>query len=173
MSSASESSAARKHTYSKRTQARMLAMQALCLFDSLGDAFNAQLEHFLADRVVQHDLPLAEPPPPESQRLARELARGAWRDRPRLDAWITRATPEWALDRLSPVDRNILRLGAYELYESVDTPPEVVIDDAVELAKLFGNTDSPGFVNVRLDALRRELGVGRRGFGDSDQPRQV
>ncbi|MBK8913519.1 MAG: transcription antitermination factor NusB [Phycisphaerales bacterium] len=170
MSTASDSGAARRHVYSKRSQARMLAMQALCLFDSLGDAFHAQLEQFLSDRVVQHDLPLAEPPPPESQRLARELARGAWRDRPRLDAWIVRVTPEWALDRLSPVDRNILRLGAYELYESVDTPPEVVIDEAVELAKLFGNTDSPGFVNARLDGLRSELGVGRRGFGNADIP---
>lgn len=158
-----------KHSHGKRTQARMLALQALCIFDAVGDEFDKQLEEFIRDTVGHHDLPILTSPPPDALVFAKQLARATWKDRKRLDAWITRATPDWPIQRISPVDRNLLRLGAYELFEEADTPPEAIIDEMVEIAKIFGNADTPGFVNGKLDALRQELGVGRRGFSREDQ----
>lgn len=152
-----------RFAFSKRSQARMLALQALCAYDGVGDDFDLQLEEFVRDTVAHRDLPLAESPPPDALAFAKHLARATWKDRERLDGWIARAAPDWSVQRLTPVDRNLLRLGAYELFEEPDTPPEVVINEIVELAKLFSDADGPGFVNGKLDALRRELGIGRRG----------
>ena len=61
---------------------------------------------------------------------------------------------------MPPVDRNILRMGLHELLEQPDTPPEVIINEAVELARLLGNADSSSFINAVLDANRRNLGIG-------------
>ena len=97
-------------------------------------------------------------------------AAGARRRRRRaeaLDAEIAEAATHWRIERIAPVDRTILRLGAYELAEEKETPAAVVIDEAVELAKRFGEADSPAFVNGVLDAIRkrvrREAGARRGG----------
>ena len=58
---------------------------------------------------------------------------------------------------MTPVDRNVLRLGLYELLEHPETPPQVVINEAIELARRFGDADSPAFVNGVLDAIRRSV----------------
>ena len=70
-----------------------------------------------------------------------------------LDQVIEKAAPEWPIDRISPVDRNILRLAVYELLFEPDTPPKVAINEAVELAKRFGSDSSPRFVNGVLGSL--------------------
>ena len=57
---------------------------------------------------------------------------------------------------MTPVDRNVLRLGLFELLHTTNTPPAVVIDEAINLARHFGDSDSPAFVNGVLDALRRQ-----------------
>src|SRR5437870_4212585 len=93
---------------------------------------------------------------------AEQLARGAQRDLRVLDAEITKASTNWRLDRVAAVDRNILRLAAFELLREQDTPASVVIDEAVEMAKRFGEADSPAFVNGVLDAVRRSVRGGER-----------
>ena len=70
---------------------------------------------------------------------------------------IQEAATHWRLDRIAPVDRTILRLGAYELDCERGTPAAVVLDEAVELAKRFGEADSPAFVNGVLDAIRKRV----------------
>jgi N utilization substance protein B len=87
--------------------------------------------------------------------MAERLARGAQANAARLDGLIAEAATNWRFDRIAAVDRNLLRLGAYELDMERDTPISVVIDEAVEIAKRFGEADSPSFVNGVLDAVRR------------------
>jgi len=97
--------------------------------------------------------------PAAARAFALELARGCHRERPSLDAFISRHTRNWRLERMAAVDRNILRLAAYELLHT-ETPAAVAIDEAVELARRFGGDASPGFVNGVADALARAAGTG-------------
>jgi N utilization substance protein B len=73
-----------------------------------------------------------------------------------LDRLIEKHAENWRLDRMSAIDRNILRLAAYEL-RAGDNPPKVVINEAVELAKKFSSEDSAPFINGILDAVRKTL----------------
>jgi ADP-ribose pyrophosphatase YjhB (NUDIX family) len=77
-----------------------------------------------------------------------------------LDQIITKAAPEWPIDRISPVDRNILRLGLYELLfaDRKEVPAKVAINEAIELAKQFGGENSSRFVNGVLGAVYKEIG---------------
>lgn len=139
-----------------RTQARRLALQALCVYDALGDAFAEQLNAFMRDELVLEDLGIDSPPQPEMLTFARELANGAWANKPAYDDLLNRTVTHWRVNRMPPVDRNILRLGLFELLGRRDTPAPIVINEAVELARQFGDKDSTAFVNGVLDAIRRE-----------------
>jgi N utilization substance protein B len=76
--------------------------------------------------------------------------------REELDARIAAALTNWRLDRLSAIDRNVLRIGAAELLHPGDVPPRVAIQEAIRLAERYGTAESPRFVNGVLDALYRE-----------------
>lgn len=89
--------------------------------------------------------------------MAERLAFGAEGRQEQLDQAIAGAAANWRLDRIAPVDRTILRLGAYELVAEAETPAAVVLDEAIELAKRFGEADSPAFVNGVLDAIRKQV----------------
>jgi N utilization substance protein B len=133
----------------------MLALQALCAFEAVGEKFGEQLDEFLADEQVLADLNIDRPAPGESLDFARALATGAWAQRQTLDDKLSQTAAHWSLARMTPVDRNVLRMGLHELLEHPETPPQVVINEAIELARRFGNADSPAFVNGVLDAVRR------------------
>jgi N utilization substance protein B len=75
-----------------------------------------------------------------------------------LDARITRASTNWRIERMTRVDRNLLRLGAWELVQKADVPRAVVLDEAVELAKRFGTEESGAFVNGVLDRIADDCG---------------
>jgi N utilization substance protein B len=92
----------------------------------------------------------------ETRAMAERLATGAHAHRQAVDEAITAAARNWRFDRIASVDKNILRLGAYELMLEPETPAAVVIDEAVEMAKRFGEADSPAFVNGVLDAIRKK-----------------
>lgn len=142
----------------RRSRARMLALQALCVLDAVGDAFLERLSSFLSDTAVLDDLEIDSPPDDELVRFAYRLATRAWSERRRLDEQLGRISTRWTVERMTPVDRNVLRLGLCELRDAaVDTPAAVVIAEAVDLARRFGDTDSPAFVNGILDAARRDL----------------
>jgi N utilization substance protein B len=94
---------------------------------------------------------------PLVQERALALADAVTRRAAELDGHIQRAAEHWRLERLAPVDRLILRLGVLELAGG-ETPPRVVLDEAVRLARWFGGAKSPGFVNGVLDRVARELG---------------
>jgi N utilization substance protein B len=90
---------------------------------------------------------------PEGARaFAKELVTGVSAHREELDEAIGASARNWRIERMAIVDRNVLRLASYEL-RHLETPREVAIDEAVELARYFGGDPSPGFVNGVLDAL--------------------
>jgi transcription antitermination protein NusB len=88
--------------------------------------------------------------------FTRELVEGATEHRPELDELIGRHASGWTLDRIAPVERNILRVALYELLHRPDVPDEVAIDEAVEAAKELCSADAPGFVNGILGTVQRE-----------------
>jgi len=91
-----------------------------------------------------------EPPDPE---YYRETLAGVWKHREEIDELIRGAAENWRLERMTIVDRNILRLGAYEILHSPDVPYVVAINEAVELGKKFGSGDSGSFLNGILDRI--------------------
>lgn len=92
--------------------------------------------------------------------FAEHLIEGTLKERPVIDRLIEKCAPEWPLEQVTVVDRNILRLGIYELmfgnYDEV--PPKVAINEAIEIAKTFGSDSSPRFINGVLGTIYREMG---------------
>ncbi|HLI25874.1 MAG TPA: transcription antitermination factor NusB [Chloroflexota bacterium] len=94
---------------------------------------------------------------PEVAAFARELVAGVLRHRAEIDALLQQHAPAYPLAQLSPIDRNILRLGAYEcLYTTDQAPVRVAINEAVELAKRYGSDSTPRFVNGVLGQIVRQ-----------------
>lgn len=93
---------------------------------------------------------------PRPDQFAETLLRGVIEEQPNIDERITRHASHWRLDRMPVVDRNILRIAVYEMLRT-ETPPAVIIDEALELARRFSGEESVHFVNGVLDAVRREL----------------
>ena len=91
-----------------------------------------------------------------AQPFTRELVDGVQTRRDELDALIERYAEGWSLDRIAPLERNILRVALYELLHRDDVPAEVAIDEAVESAKEFASSDAPGFVNGILGSVQRQ-----------------
>ena len=88
--------------------------------------------------------------------FTRELADGTAAEQPELDALIERHSVGWTVDRIAPLERNILRVALYELLRREDVPAEVAIDEAIEAAKELCGADAPGFINGILGAVVRE-----------------
>jgi transcription antitermination protein NusB len=102
------------------------------------------------------DRPAAQLLGREATPFTRELVDGVERERPAVDELIERYASGWSLDRIAPLERNILRVAMYELLHRPDVPSEVAIDEAVEAAKDLCSADAPAFVNGILGAVERE-----------------
>jgi N utilization substance protein B len=100
--------------------------------------------------------PPAELLPREATPFTRELVEGVVAEEAELDALIAEHARGWSLDRIAPVERNILRVALHELRSRPDVPAEVAIDEAVEAAKELCSADAPGFVNGILGAVARQ-----------------
>lgn len=137
---------------SARRRGRQAALQALYAADlggrpeggapSIDDVFDRVAEHF--------ELPEG------ARAFAKELVTGVASRQDELDAALAQHARNWRLSRMAAVDRNILRLAAYEICQT-DTPVSVILDEAIELAHRFGGESSPVFVNGVLDALARQV----------------
>jgi transcription antitermination protein NusB len=99
---------------------------------------------------------LAELLPDDARPFTRELAEGVDEHREELDEAIARHAKGWSLERIAPLDRNIMRTALYEITYREDVPTEVAIDEAIELAKEYCGADAPGFVNGVLGAAVRD-----------------
>ena len=89
----------------------------------------------------------------EAERFALELTQGVQRHRAAIDELLERHSLNWRLERMQRIDRNVLRIGVYELLHLPQVPRKVTINEAVELGKSFGNEDSSAFINGLLDRI--------------------
>ena len=129
-----------------RRLARVAALQTLYEVD----CSQHDWQHAFASRMTE------EPLPKGAEEFARELVEAVVVFRVSLDELIGRIAPEWPLDQMAIVDRNILRMGIYEVLYSDSTPLKVAINESVELAKLFGSDNSTRFINGVLGTLANE-----------------
>jgi N utilization substance protein B len=95
---------------------------------------------------------------PEVVTFADFLVKNAMAELGAIDERVQRASRNWRLERMARVDRNLLRLGCFELGRGADVPARVVINEAIELAKRFGTAESPAFINGVLDRIAEEFG---------------
>ena len=126
-----------------RRKARTVALQALYEIDCTTHEPELVVEQRLED----------QPLPVELDDFARQLVHGVIRHAPALDQLIQKYAPEWPLDQMALIDRNILRIAIWEFAAGRQTPIKVAINEAVELAKLYGSDSASRFVNGVLGAL--------------------
>jgi N utilization substance protein B len=126
-----------------RTRARAVALQALYEIDMVGH--NPQL--VINDRLADNDLD------EKMSEFAYQITMRVWPIVEELDQFIAEHAPEWPLDQIATVDRNILRIALWEFAVSENIPIKVAINEAVELAKAFGSDSSPRFINGVLGSL--------------------
>lgn len=133
----------------RRRRARELALQFLYQLDvnAAGDPTPYDADFWARQGVVDES----------TQRYTRALVQGATIHQPKIDELITRSTEHWDLERMSVVDRNILRIAVFELGWEQDMPPKVAINEAIDIAKKFGTRESSRFINGVLDRIHREL----------------
>ena len=156
----------------KRREARERAVQFLFQHDlnppenldlELGQFWNSQRAAAIEDEKGAAKWgETTELPPPsveeaETRLFAEPLIRGVLEHREKIDAEIQKHAKNWSLSRMAAVDRNVLRLAAYEMLFREDIPPIVSINEAVDIAKKFSTHDSGKFVNGLLDQIRKEL----------------
>jgi N utilization substance protein B len=126
----------------RRSRARETALQMLYQLDLNPDVPRDAVLEMVQGRLEDEDL----------SRFCWSLFSGVMEFRGELDSKIEAVAANWSLKRMAPTDRNVLRLGAFELLHT-DTPPKVVLDEALELAKSYGSAQSSQFVNGILDRL--------------------
>jgi N utilization substance protein B len=134
-----------------RHLARTIAMQTLFCWD-----FNQQkdsLEELTKENFQQFA------PEFDDHGFVNDLVKGVVANLAAIDAYIVKYATEWPLDQITPVDRNILRIGTYELVFDKDIPAKVAINEAIEVAKSFGGDASGRFVNGVLGAVYKEIPV--------------
>ncbi len=131
-----------------RSRCRELALQFLYQAEFAGERRAFELARFW-----RHFHKESNPPA-----YLRQLVEGVAAHLEELDALISRYSEHWRLERMAAVDRNLLRLSAYELLHEPRIPPKVVINEAVELAKVYGAEDSGAFINGILDRIRQAAG---------------
>ena len=136
-----------------RHLARSVAMQSLFQWD-----FNGRKDEEI-EKVLEANLKEFAPGLDDRQ-FVKELVEGVLKNRDRIDSIIEKAAPEWPLEQVAMVDRNVLRIGLYELLfgSRKEVPPKVAINEAIELAKTFGSESSGRFVNGVLGTVYREIG---------------
>jgi N utilization substance protein B len=136
-----------------RHQGRELALQALYRIDICGGASNEDLGAFFDSFTAE----------PSARRFAMQLIDGVAAEIPGLDQQISATLQHWSIARLSRVDHNILRLALFELLRMDEIPARVTIDEAIELAKSYGDHDSGRFVNGVLDEIAGRLNLKQKG----------
>lgn len=130
------------------TRARARALQAIYAWDMRGEQDLERVSSQIFDDLLVT---------PDERRIASLLLRTLRDERKSLDAQLSEVTTNWRLERLGAVERSVLRLAAAELLRG-ETPPRVVLREAIRLAERYGNRDSARFVNGVLDALARKMG---------------
>ena len=136
----------------KRTAAREAALQLLFVHDQNDAVAREDVLRYLREQL----------PDAESQDFALGLYDGTVAHRYDIDTLIRAAAENWRIERIAILDRNAIRLGAYELMHAESDPVGVVMNETIELARKFGSAQSPGFVNAVLDRIFREWSAAKK-----------
>ncbi|MBI4139296.1 transcription antitermination factor NusB [Candidatus Uhrbacteria bacterium] len=148
---------------SNRHLARAIAMQSLYEWD---------FHHAQRDAVQILERNLEEMAPELDEKdFAKHLVADLLAHRDEIDAMISKFAPDWPLEKITTVDRNVLRIGAYELVYNDEIPSKVAINEAIELAKTFGGESSGKFVNGVLGAVYRNQ-IEQGHVKEADKPKE-
>ena len=146
--------AERTFSLNSRRKAREAALQALYSCDTLGDCSKTAIDFFFS-----HFHPdcseSSEPAERENLEFAKRLVVGVIEQLAAVDGHISGASAHWSVGRMARVDRNILRIGAFEIAFIEEIPVSVTINEAIEISKRFGSPDSPTFINGVLDNIAK------------------
>ena len=132
----------------KRRSSRELALKFLYQFELNEGDLDEQIKLFLERNSSQEGV----------ENFMKELVMPLVSKMKEIDEIIQKYSDHWILDRMTVIDRNILRIGTCELLLNFSTPPKVVINEAIDIAKKYGNEDSPEFINGILDKVYNEIG---------------
>ncbi|HAK38209.1 MAG: transcription antitermination factor NusB [Nitrospinaceae bacterium] len=132
----------------KRRSSRELALKFLYQFELNEGNVDEQMNSFIELNSLKDEIEV----------FMKELVEAVIKQKTEIDEIIQKFSENWLLDRMTVIDRNILRIGTCELLSDFSTPPKVVINEAVDIAKKFGNEDSPEFINGILDKIYKEIG---------------
>ncbi|HZT38313.1 MAG TPA: transcription antitermination factor NusB [Bryobacteraceae bacterium] len=135
-----------------RHRSRRRALQVLYQWDMRRQPVDDAISAFYSSLYAEE----GEPRRPARDEFMETLARGTAANAERIDHTIKEKSAHWRIERMPVVDRNLLRMGVYEMTQ-LNTPPAVVIDEALELARQFSGEESVSFINGVLDAVRRDL----------------
>lgn len=131
----------------KRTRAREFALKALYQIEMTKDNCPDSLDIFWSDHKAEEDV----------KEFATGLISGTMDNLKKIDEVISKHASNWDISRMAKVDRNIMRIAAYELLFREDIPPRVSINEAVDIAKKYGDMESGKFVNGVLDSIKGEI----------------
>ncbi len=145
-----------------RTAGRDLALKVLYQMDIVGDRSATNL------RALLEAMPAHE----RARKFAADLVQGVCAELENLDVLLAQVITNWSISRLSRIDHNILRLAAWELLHLDDVPARVTMDEAIELAKRYGDQNSGQFVNGVLDMLAQRAGLRHKGDEDFEVAKQ-
>ena len=137
-----------------RRNSREWALQMLFLADANPppDGIDTTIAEFWELQAVED-----QPPDKNLRAFAEKLVRGVWENRDAIDARISGYLTNWTIDRIGGVDRSVLRLAMFELFYCDETPPVVILNEAVDVAKFFSTRDSGKFVNGVLDRAMKDV----------------
>ncbi len=130
-----------------RRRARRIALETLYEYDIVAHPPGAVLQQRLEDNPMESS----------SAKFASQLIVGVVENQDDMDVLISRSAPEWPLDQMAVIDRNILRMAIYEFLINGETPVKVAINEAVELAKTYGSDSAPRFINGVLGTLADQI----------------
>jgi len=138
----------------QRHLARSIALQTIFEWDFSRSQGDVEVDSLIDKNIKEFGSGL------DDKNFVKCLVDGVKTNQPELDKIIEKAAPEWPIEQISPVDRNVLRLGLFELLfgNRQEVPPKVAINEAIELAKTFGGESSGRFVNGVLGTVYREIG---------------
>ena len=143
-----------------RTRARGTALQVLYEIDLVNHPIGTVLEHRLTDVALDDRL----------ANFVHQIVLGVHPMIQQLDLFIAEHAPEWPLDQVAIIDRNIIRIALWEFAVNQDTPIKVAINEAIELAKTYGSDSSPRFVNGVLGSLAAHKNKIRQAFNATTKP---
>jgi transcription antitermination factor NusB len=130
----------------RRRKARELALKMLYQLETNNEGSELALDRYCETFPYQKDI----------MDYAMLLLSGIKKERETIDGFIASASEHWKMDRIALVDKNVMRIGVYEMLFSQDVPPKVAIDEAIEMGKKYGNEDSGDFINGVLDRILKD-----------------